>query len=170
MRLRNLLIIVLVLALPPAVLAQVVSRADLVGTWVRTEKCGRAQANQCELRLSLNADSTWTQVTTIDGKADTLVRGMEPVGPDKSGRWYLSGDSHWLGDRAATRQVKYAAIDPKGQVIRDSTVTATEPVWGAMKAVLDKGKLFLYGYEANDVGKRRPTCMDMYCFDRAKAP
>lgn len=140
-------IVALILALPAPVLAQTVARADLVGTWVRTQtyKDTVGKAVKTEGLLSLNADSTWTSVIKVNGEVDTSI-SAEVIGKSGGkGRWYLVGDSLWLE--------------------KNSTVTG--PKESPLKAALSGEKLFLLGYEA----AKQPNlaglnCNQFYCYER----
>lgn len=89
--------------------AQVVTGADLVGTWITTElspREGSAVPQVTEYLITFRGDSTWSTHKRVDGKegVDTTwnmavrVRSRASAAQwVSSGRWALASDILWLG-------------------------------------------------------------------------
>lgn len=91
--------------LPAPVLAQALTRADLVGTWLyttyNTPAAGQTSPQIYERILTLQADGTWTTAVRVNGKdADKDMKWEISIaeGKSSSGRWYSSEDSLWFSD------------------------------------------------------------------------
>ena len=105
MRRLGLLTVGLIVAHPDATLAQSVTRADLVGTWVSIQTWeAKGTKNTREWLLAFRDDSTWTWSAKLNGSADPEVK------PD-NGRWYLAGDTLWRSEATDTTYDPLAGLD-----------------------------------------------------------
>ena len=94
------MIVAFAIALPVSASAQTVTRANLVGTWLRVEEGGSGEKSIPVGRfLTLKADSTWKVQPKVDGMEDSVRWAWYPNGTNgMSGRWYLTADSLWFID------------------------------------------------------------------------
>ena len=96
MRRISRLVVALILWFPVAAFAQTVTRAALVGTWVKNDSLTLPVSERKVpdgVALTLKNDGTWTSVTTINGRSLRILH---------QGRWYFSADTIWFGDPTET--------------------------------------------------------------------
>jgi len=82
-------LLALLLVLPASLAAQTATRDDLVGSWVSSMKHPKGRQDAV---WTFRADSTWTYENKLN---DSVYSSM-------GGRWFVAGDTLWLGDPAAT--------------------------------------------------------------------